>query len=190
MARLILLNGAPGTGKSTLAARFVADRPLALALDIDTVRGMLGGWLDTPAEAGLAARDLALAMADTHLRAGLDVVVPQFLGRIDFVLRLEELAAQVDARFVEVALICTVEQAVDRFTRRSSAPATAEQRDAAALQERSGGVDELRRMHRRLQTVLAARPATRTVPSVDGEIERTYRLFNAAVEDHRADVRP
>ena len=44
--RLLLINGLPGSGKSTLAARYVADRPLALCLDIDVVRGLFGAWTD------------------------------------------------------------------------------------------------------------------------------------------------
>jgi len=77
----ILLNGPPASGKSTLAQRFVDAHPFALNLDIDVVRGLLGSWLDDPLAAGSAARSLALAMAETHLLAGKDVIVPQFLGR-------------------------------------------------------------------------------------------------------------
>ena len=61
------------------------DHPLTLVLDIDQVRGMLGRWLDQPTDAGVLARDLALAMARTQLDAGRDVVVPQYLGRLEFV---------------------------------------------------------------------------------------------------------
>ena len=50
---MVLINGAPGSGKSTLARRYVEEHPLALALDIDVVRGMLGGWLDHPVEGRL-----------------------------------------------------------------------------------------------------------------------------------------
>jgi predicted kinase len=175
MPRLILVNGAPGSGKSTLAKAFAADHPLSMALDLDTVRGMLGGWLDQPVEAGLAARRLALAMARVHLLAGHDVLVPQFLGRLDFVLQLEALAAEVGVPFVEVALVSGVEDVVARFARRAQAPETQEHRDAVALQERSGGMDELRVMYGRLMDVIAARPATRVVVTVDGEEAEAYR---------------
>ncbi|GAA3633496.1 hypothetical protein GCM10022223_59790 [Kineosporia mesophila] len=182
MPRLILLNGAPGSGKSTLARIFADDHPLSLALDIDTVRGMLGGWLEQPTESGLAARELALAMADVHLRTGHDVVVPQFLGRLDFVLQLESLAAGAGVPFVEIALVSDVDEAVARFARRTQAPQTQEHRDAAALQARSGGADELRTMYARLLAVVGTRPATRTVVTVDGEITRTYRRLLSAVD--------
>lgn len=48
MAMLILINGAPGVGKSTLAQRYVEDQPLALLLDIDELRTALGGWRERP----------------------------------------------------------------------------------------------------------------------------------------------
>lgn len=45
-ARLILLNGPPAVGKSTLACRYAADRTLTLNLDVDAVRRLIGGWRD------------------------------------------------------------------------------------------------------------------------------------------------
>lgn len=114
MAALVLLNGPPGVGKSTLARRFVADHPLALALDIDVVRSMLGRWMDAPTDAGLAARALAMAMIRTHLAAGHDVVVPQFLGRVDFVVELAAVAASERVPFVELARPATIEVPVVR----------------------------------------------------------------------------
>jgi predicted kinase len=175
MARLILINGAPGSGKSTLARRYGQDHPLALALDLDTVRGLLGGWLDRPVDAGLAARRLALAMARVHLLSGRDVLVPQFLGRLDFVLELDALARELDVELLEIALLSDPVEAGVRFARRSARPQTREHRDAAALQERSGGAAGLGELYDRLLTVIAMRPATRTVLTVDGEVEQTYR---------------
>lgn len=41
---LLLINGAPGSGKSTPAARIAAERRLGFALDIDRIKHALGGW--------------------------------------------------------------------------------------------------------------------------------------------------
>jgi predicted kinase len=181
--RLVLINGAPGSGKSTLARRYVNEHPLTLALDIDVVRSMLGGWLDQPRQAGLLARRLALAMAEAQLSSGRDVVMPQFLGRLDFVLDLERLCADVGAEFIEVALLSNADDAAWRFTRRSEDPQSQGHRDAAALLERGGGVDGLPQMYARLLDVVAKRPATRIVVTVDGEIEHAYRQLVGHVED-------
>ncbi|MDR7312720.1 putative kinase [Nocardioides luteus] len=46
MARLILINGMPGVGKSTLARRFAADHPGTLVCDVDVLRTFVSGWRD------------------------------------------------------------------------------------------------------------------------------------------------
>ena len=71
VALLVLLNGPPASGKSTLATRLVRTRPMAPNLDIDLIRGQLGAWTDSLADAGVAARRLAVAMTATTLPTGM-----------------------------------------------------------------------------------------------------------------------
>lgn len=183
MPRLILINGLPGVGKSTLA-RMLADQcPLMLVLDIDVVRGLLGRWEERRGDAGIAARRMALEMARSHLESGSDVVVPQFLGKVEFVLQLEELCASTQATFREVMLhIATAEEAADRFSARTLNPESQQHRDAVAGLAAGGSVDEFVGMQARLDEVLAVRPATVEVMSVFGDIEGTFRRLLAAVE--------
>jgi len=68
VARLLLLNGPPGIGKSTLARRWADDRPGTLCLDVDVLHGFLGGSVGRFAEHGEVVRPLALAMVTTHVR--------------------------------------------------------------------------------------------------------------------------
>ena len=42
--KLILLNGNPGMGKTTLANRYVDEHPLTLNLDVDRIWHMMGQW--------------------------------------------------------------------------------------------------------------------------------------------------
>ena len=70
MAMLVFLTGAPGSGKSTLARLLVDERPLALLLDLDTLRSQLGDWRADPTAAGVRARHLALATARAQLEKG------------------------------------------------------------------------------------------------------------------------
>jgi predicted kinase len=117
MALLILVNGAPGAGKSTLARRYVEHHPLALLLDIDELRTSLGGWRERT-ESRRLARELALAMVETHLRAGYDVVIPQYVGQPPLVEGLSALAAELGARFVFVVLELDPAVALERFRSR------------------------------------------------------------------------
>lgn len=182
MTRLILLNGAPASGKSTLAQRFADDHPLTLVLDIDKVRAMLGRCIDQPISAGRLARTLALAMARTQLSAGHDVLVPQYLGRLDFIEALNELAVEVGAEFVELALLSNRDDVVRRFERRSELSHDPIHRQAAELQRRTGGREALAATHDNLQAVIAARPETRVIATLDGDIAGTYTGLLAAVD--------
>ena len=179
--RLILVNGLPGSGKSVLGRRYLEDHQLVLALDIDAIRSMLGRYLEEPTMSGLAARDLARAMAQTHLQAGHDVLVCQFLGRLEFVEVLDQLAAAIGVPFLEVALITRVDEAAERFLRRSEDDSRPEHSDAAILLDRAGGPDALAEMHSRLEDVVSSRPKTRRVEVIDGDLEETYQGLLKAI---------
>jgi predicted kinase len=114
IARLILLNGAPGVGKSTVARRFVAQHPLTLLVEVDALRVAMGGWREHPGTRVLARR-LALALVATHLEAGHDVVMAQYLGRPDFVGDLAAAAEQCGAGFVEVVLVAPADVVTGRL---------------------------------------------------------------------------
>lgn len=158
VARLIALNGPPGCGKSTIARRYAEDHPPALALDVDRVRDLIAGDLG---EAGRLARDIAVAAARVHLTAGHDVVVPQFLGRPEFLDRLSALAAEVGATYHEVVLMDTKANAIRRFTERGTVQATP---------------TELSAMHDNLQRIIATRSPV-VIPSVEGDPTHTYRAL-------------
>jgi predicted kinase len=184
VSRLILINGAPASGKSTLAKRYAVDHALALVLDIDEVRAMLGRWLDAPSDAGRLARRLAIAMARTHLTSGYDVVVPQLLGRPQFLHELAALSEEVGVRFVEIVLVSNPDEAVARFIQRSEQGQLPTHRDAKALMDSRGeGSEELQRMYAAVMAVVADRPNTKSIRTVDGEIEQAYQELLGHVED-------
>lgn len=105
--RLILLNGMPGVGKSTLAERYAADHPDTLLIDADVLAVSLGDDRRGPAE---AARDLSLGMAFKHLGTGHDVVVPQLIARPDQLVRFINVARRAQADFVQVIVLGDVPQ--------------------------------------------------------------------------------
>ncbi|MCE6996788.1 ATP-binding protein [Saccharothrix sp. S26] len=162
MPRLIALNGPPGCGKSTIARRYAEDHPPALALDVDRVRDLIAGDLG---EAGRLARDIAIAAARVHLTSGHDVIVPQFLGRPEFLDRLSALAAELDVPYYEVVLLDSEDNAIRRFTERGTVQATPA---------------ELSAMYDNLQRIITAR-SPHVIPSVEGDPAHTYQALLAVL---------
>lgn len=161
--KLVLLNGPPGSGKSTLARRYADAHPPTLALDVDRVRAMIGGWRTEPGQAGLLAREIALAAARTHLSAGHDVVVPQLLARPGFAERLEALAHQAGASFHEIVLLPGFEETRRRLAGRGES----EVETARPLTE-----EELATMYDRVAGYAATRPRAAILRG-----ETTYQDF-------------
>jgi predicted kinase len=151
MPKLVLLNGPPGVGKSTLAQRYADGHPLTLNLEIDVVRGMIGCWLEEWTRSGPQARRVALAMARTHLEDGHDVIVPQMLTRREFVDELQALAGSVGAAFHEITLLDAKDAVLTRLERRSessgafSARALAEKQGSSLADAYDEFVDALQR---------------------------------------------
>lgn len=181
MADLILLNGPPASGKSTMAERYIDANPFALNLDIDVLRRLIGRWAENPEAAGLAARSMALALAGPHLAAGHNVIVPQFLGRTDFIQQLDDVAAEAGARFVEVALWLDRPEAIAAFTQRSAAPTSPAHRDAALLVERSSRPDPVGSMYDEFVAVIERRPQTIRVAVIRTDIDTTFQHFTEAL---------
>jgi len=182
---VLQLHGPPASGKSTIAERLVATRPLALRLDLDVVRGLLGAWIDQPTDAGLAAREIALAMARTHLAAGLDVIVPQFLARPEFIEQLEGVAVDVGVPFVEIALMLDRDAAIAAFAERRTLGGDETHRDAETLVDRSDADDPVGEMSDRYLSLLASRPQAHRVAVVRGDVDVTVAEVEAAIAADR-----
>ena len=179
MTSLILLNGPPGIGKSTLSALYTDRHPGTLNLDIDSLHGLVGGWQNPENRTHDVLRPVALAMASAHLRGGRDVIVPQYLSRIDEIEAFEQVARDQAADFREIVLLDEKGASIDRFDRR---------RDDSAwgvhnrrLVESWGGPVMLANLYDQLMQMLPQRPATRVVRSEPEAIEDTYASVERAL---------
>ena len=176
MARLILLNGPPAAGKSTLARRWVADHPFALNLDLDRIWEMLGGWQQDYRLASSLACQLAAAMASTHLRQQLDVIVPQFLGRPRFIDELAAVAADAGAEFRHLVLLPELATTLARFAART------DHSIAEELTALLGGPDELNRGYQRLVELLPRRPEAEVLRLDQDTPEQAYAQLRAVLD--------
>ena len=176
--RLILINGAPASGKSTLARRYVDDCHGAALVEFDTLRMTLPNW-EQDDTTRLAAGDLAGAAVVEHLGAGRDVVIAQYFGRLGYIVLLEAVALEHGATFVEMVLATDAALAIDRFRARRRAMTERGEmhpdRDIADADVEAFIVDAVDRLHR----LPTARPASRIIPVAPGR-RRTRSLAASA----------
>lgn len=166
MATLVLLNGAPGVGKSTVATSLERDLGLVV-VDPD---GLRDRWPDPG-----AARAQALSAIAAHLAGGRDVLVPQLVARVDQLGGGFELVARAaGARFRHVLLVHDGDDPVGRSLRGAveAGPARADL-DDAQVRTYLAGLDDVR----------AARPEVLVVASAEGDPDATAAAVARALTD-------
>jgi hypothetical protein len=177
------VNGPPGIGKSTLSALYAERHPGTLNLDIDSLHRLVGGWQDVDSHTHEVLRPIALAMASAHLRGGRDVILPQYLARLDEIDAFEKVAREQGADFREVVLLDEKAESIARFDRRRDDSAWGEHnRRLVALQ---GGPALLAAMYDRLSEILQLRSSAVVVRSEPEAVEETYASLVQALHQSR-----
>jgi predicted kinase len=167
MPRLIHLNGPSGVGKSTVARMYADRHPGVLDLDTDQIVSLIGGWQDAFWKALHAGRALAISMAETHLRTGHDVVMPQLATQWSEVEGFEAAAARAGAEYREIVLTIGKQQMVERCTSRP--PNIIDE-----IITRGGGPVLLAKIHDDLTAYLATRPNCVQVATDERDAAETY----------------
>lgn len=176
MPQLLLLNGPPGIGKSTIARHYVDEHPGVLNCDIDVLRTLIGGWSDDFLRAGSLVRPAALGMIEGYLASGHDVVLPQLLIDPAEIALFEACAVRTGARFIERLLMDDRERSVSRFNHRGrSDPDDPWHAQVQAIVAAQGGDDALRKRHTALQSLTQKRPGMVVIESTDGNVYTTYQ---------------
>lgn len=172
--KLIIINGPLGSGKSTLAKMYAEKHPLTLKLDIDQVWGLISGWRESPEITTPLAKRMAIAMAEIHLNAGYNVVIPQFYHSESQYLELDELANNCKAKLYEFYIDLAEKEAIDRYILRGQAGGYPDGFRPGSIVKRLGGVIKLADMHVQSKAVTLLRPDTITIVPRYNEVEETY----------------
>jgi predicted kinase len=183
IAQLILINGPPASGKSTLARRYVDDHERAALVEFDELRMTLPNWEKDEATR-LVARELAGAEVIEHLGAGRDVVTAQYFGRLGYIVLLEDMAREHGATFIEVILATSEALAIDRFRGRRremiELGVRHPERDIADADVEAFIVDAVERLTR----LPTARPQSRIVPVVpEASKDEVYRRLLSVLDE-------
>ena len=140
----------------------------------------MGAW-ETHEESKLLARLVAVEMARTHLRSGHDVVIPQLLGRPEFIETLGSVAAEAGAAFREILLVASSADAFARLqARRDELDRSGIPHPLRTVTLDAGQLDATVRT---LLSVAAARPATTIIQTKAGDIEGAYRAISEALAE-------
>ncbi|RYB92022.1 hypothetical protein EUA93_18130 [Nocardioides oleivorans] len=178
MTRLLLLNGAPGVGKSTIARRWAHDHPGTLVCDIDLLRTWVSGWRESFFDVGDHVRPAAQALIGGYLPSG-DVVLPQLFARAAELDAFAAVATDAGADVAHVVLRDPLGGAAARFRRRcGDDPWHAE---VVRLVEAAGGDAVITGHAERLDALVASRPGTLVVDSVEGDEDGTYAALVEAL---------
>jgi predicted kinase len=176
VVRLVLINGAPGSGKTTLAQALSQDQPMSLALDVDAIKHSLGRWAEDASASGLQARRLSLALAREHLSAGYDVVMGQYLARTPFLQDLESLSVSIDARFFEFVLELDAKALAERLAGRATTPSRTEH----LVNNQLVGPEDAERLVESMEALRESRPGATWVDA-RGSLSSTLGLLQAAL---------
>ena len=171
MAKLVLLGGAAGVGKTTITQRYLDENPLTLGIEGDVIIAMMGQWLGHEDTARELLFELTKSMVATHLKAGRDVILPYLVTNVSHVEAFEKIANGIGARFIEVALTVDRDEAIRRIFERG----TWGEPGAPPLTKNDLPIVE--HLYDTLVAELEKRPGTTIVPADRGDIEATYRQF-------------
>ena len=72
--KLILFNGPPGVGKTTIAKKVHETLPMSFLLDLDLQREFISQYKQYPKESNLLSFDIALGIAETCLNNNRDFI--------------------------------------------------------------------------------------------------------------------
>lgn len=181
--KLILLNGPPGIGKSTLSRRYAEEHSPALNIDVDRLRDAVGGWQERQDVSMVQKYRFAYAMAQIHLSDGYDVAVADQIENPKVYERFEAIAKTCGAIMHEIVLIAPLDESIERCKARARAMGYPTGFRPGGSLEMGGREAMLTRLYTNMMGVVDSRENTVKIRSQEGAIEQTYQQLLTAIDD-------
>lgn len=176
MAKLILLYGFAGSGKTTIAKKYLDTHPLDLSIEGDVLINMLGQWLTDENKARDYVFSFTRSLAEVHLHNGKNVLIPYLLVDSSHAALFEQVAQAAKAEFIEIYLSLSKTEAIDRlFTRGKWG-----EEGLPPLTEKD--MPEIVKLFNDMETAMSDRPNVTVIDQQDRDIESTYKEFLQSVD--------
>lgn len=130
---------------------------MTLALDVDVIVSMIGGWRDDFWPMLPIARGLAAAMAREHLANGRDVLLHQLVTHAEEIAPYLAAVEESGASYLEVVLLTDLPTSVKRFSKRASDEAEPIGQHVEQLVATNGGMKLLAKIRGDLLSYLKGR---------------------------------
>jgi predicted kinase len=173
--KLIVLNGNPGMGKSTLSQRYANEHPMTLNLDVDRLWHLLGQWQVSMPQSEVQKYKFAYALAGVHLADGYSVIVADHIQHAEVYQRFQKIAEAHSAVFVEAVLLSTVDDAIERCKTRAKNMGYETGFRPGGVLDTNGREAKLTSMHQNMLAAIATREHMIRIHSVEGDIEGAYQ---------------
>ncbi len=116
--KLILINGPPGVGKSTVAEKLHKAKPLSYLLEIDALRRNIAYYREHAQESGKLSYDISTAIVEACFNAGSDVIIDKAISDIEVVDSFFQVAKKYNTNTYEFILNASKESVIRRAKNR------------------------------------------------------------------------
>ena len=167
--KLILINGFAGSGKTTIARKYIDEHPLAMVIEGDELIVNIGHWLENEPETRKAVFALIKSMLGTYLSTGHDVVLPYLVTNATDVNEFERVAKDKGADFYEFVLHTDRLDAVARLLKRG----TWGEAGLPPLTDKD--LPETEKLITQMETELEKRPKAIVLSLLESSPDETYK---------------
>ena len=175
--KLILLNGTPGLGKTTLAKLYIDNNPLAMCLDVDYIWFMFGQWQAMRPESDRLKLKYSYELARLHLNEGYDVIVPNLIQTVSQYKEFEQIAHATGSELIELVLTAPLNVALKRLKTRGRASGYKTGWRPGGVMDTGGREKLFVEMYKNVQDIIILRPNIRLIKSTEHDIDSNYQAM-------------